>query len=96
MQHGSFLCTPRSSQWPVFDDFDAISRLAPGDLAFVKRSTDKLQPAFVVETSAAQMSIKFLVDDKHTKRFLQISGRDSFTLQKQIDNEVFQKDGQGN
>lgn len=67
MQHGSFLCTPRSSQWPVFDDFDAISRLAPGDLAFVKRSTGKWQPAFVVETSAAQMSIKFLVDDKHTK-----------------------------
>lgn len=62
--------TGKQSLSQTFRDLDAIAKLAPHDIAYVKRSTGEWRTAVVIEKSDAvgDMYIKFLLDAKgHTK-----------------------------
>jgi hypothetical protein len=62
--------TGKQSLSQTFRDLDAIAKLAPHDIAYVKRSTGEWRTAVVIEMSddVGDTYIKFLLDAKgHTK-----------------------------
>ena len=62
----------------MFKDLEVIGRLAPNDIAYIKRSTGGWQLAVVIEilSSGEKMCIKFLLDSAgHTKTILRRNGQ---------------------